>query len=77
MSTYTGINVNVQSYKIWLTRLYVISATALQNDEHVQQGTEILLDQTASVKQVIRKFSHPPYSVLCLTGLTSLLLPLP
>lgn len=67
MSTYTGINVNVQSYRIWLTRLFVISATALQNNEHVQQGNEILLDQTKSVKQVIRKFSHLLHSVLCLT----------
>lgn len=65
MSTYTGIN--VQSYRIWLTRLFVISATALQNNEHVQQGNGILLDQTKSVKQVIRKFSHLLHSVLCLT----------
>lgn len=45
----------------------MIPATALQNDEHAQQDTEILLDQTASVEQVTRKFSHLQYSVLCLT----------
>jgi len=57
----------VQSYRIWLTRLVVISATALQNDRDIQQGTEILLDPTASVKQVTSKFYHLLYSVLCLT----------
>lgn len=35
---------------------FVISATALQNNEYVQQDTESLLDQTASIKQMTRKF---------------------